>query len=79
MSLTSESEWAKQIWTGWSKFGVGGQVWSVWSRCGQNSVESSLQFGEDVTVFFFGFYGHIFFKDTYTAIVGFDVKFNIEP
>ena len=25
----------EQIWSGWSKFGVG------WSGCGQNSVESS--------------------------------------
>ena len=52
MSQTSEraepSEWAEQIWSGWSKFGVGGtnlewveQIWSGWSGCGQNSVESS--------------------------------------
>ena len=52
MSQTSEqaetSEWAEQIWSGWSKFGVGEtnlewveQIWSGWSGCGQNSVESS--------------------------------------
>ena len=58
MSQTSEraepseqaepSERAEQIWSGWSKFGVGGtnlewveQIWSEWSGCGQNSVESS--------------------------------------
>ena len=52
MSQTSEraepSEWAEQIWSGWSKFGVGGthlewveQIWNGWSGCGQNSVESS--------------------------------------
>ena len=34
MSLTSESEHAEQIWSGWSKFGVGGAdvgrtVWRV--------------------------------------------------
>ena len=61
MSQTSEraepSEWAEQIWSGWSKVGVGGtnlewveQIWSGWSGCGQNSVESSSQFGEDVAV-----------------------------
>ena len=52
MSQTSEraeaSERAEQIWSGLSKFGVGGtklewvqQIWSGWSGCGQNSVESS--------------------------------------
>ena len=48
MSQTSENEGAEQIWSGWSKFGVGGtnlewveQIWSGWSGCGQNSVESS--------------------------------------
>ena len=48
MSQTSENERAEQIWSGWSKFGVGGtnlewveQIWSGWSGCGQNSVESS--------------------------------------
>ena len=52
MIQTSEraepSERAEQIWSGWSKFGVGGthlewveQIWSGWSGCGQNSVESS--------------------------------------
>ena len=53
MSQTSENEQAEQIWSGWSKFGVGGanlvwveqmwveQIWSGWSGCGQNSVESS--------------------------------------
>ena len=36
------------IWSVWSKFGVGGanlelveQIWSGWSGCWQNSVESS--------------------------------------
>ena len=45
---TEPSERAEQIWSGWSKFGVGGthlewveQIWSGWSGCGQNSVESS--------------------------------------
>ena len=45
---TSENERTEQIWSGWSKFGVGGtnlewveQIWSGWSGCGQNSVESS--------------------------------------
>ena len=48
MSQTSEraepSERAEQIWSGWSKFGMGGtclewveQIWSGWSGCGQNS------------------------------------------
>ena len=52
LSQTSEraepSERAEQIWSGWSKFGVGGtnlewveQIWSGWRGCGQNSVESS--------------------------------------
>ena len=52
MSQTSEwaepSKRAEQVWSGWSKFGVGGtnlewveQIWSGWSGCGQNSVESS--------------------------------------
>ena len=52
MSQMSEraepSERAEQIWSGSSKFGVGGtnlewveQIWSGWSGCGQNSVESS--------------------------------------
>ena len=49
MSQTSEraepSERAEQIWSGWSKFGVGGTnlewVEQIWSGCGQNSVESS--------------------------------------
>ena len=49
MSQTSKrAERAEQIWSGWSKFGVGGtnlewveQIWSGWSGCGQNSVESS--------------------------------------
>ena len=48
MSQTSER--AEQIWSGWSKFGVGGtnlewveQIRSGWSECGQNSVESSCQ------------------------------------
>ena len=52
MSQTSEraepSERAEQVWSGWSKFGVGGtnlewveEIWSGWSGCGQNSVESS--------------------------------------
>ena len=49
MSLTSErvepSERVEQIWSGWSKFGVGGThlewVEQIWSGCGQNSVESS--------------------------------------
>ena len=51
MSQTSDNEHnerAEQIWSGWSKFGVGGtnlewveQIWSGWSGCGQNSVESS--------------------------------------
>ena len=38
MSQTSENERAEQIWSGWSKFGVGGtnlewveQIWSGWS------------------------------------------------
>ena len=53
MSQTSEraepSERAEQIWSGWSKFGVGGtnlewveQIWSEWSGCGQN------KFGEQI-------------------------------
>ena len=54
MSQTSENERAEQIWSGWSKFGVGGTnlewVEQMWSGCGQNSVESSWQFGEDVAV-----------------------------
>ena len=49
MSQMSErAEPSEQIWSGWSKFGVGGtnlewveQIWSGWSGCGQNSVESS--------------------------------------
>ena len=48
MSQTSENEWAEQIWSGWSTFGVSGtnlewveKIWSGWSGCGQNSVESS--------------------------------------
>ena len=39
MSQTSENEWEEQIWSGWSKFGVGGenlvwveQVWSGWRK-----------------------------------------------
>ena len=28
MSQTSENERAEQIWSGWSKFGVGGSGWS---------------------------------------------------
>ena len=42
MSQTSENERAEQIWSGWSKFGVGGtnlewveQIWSGWNGCGQ--------------------------------------------
>ena len=41
MRQTSENEWAEQIWSGWSKFGVGGanlvwveQIWSGWSKFG---------------------------------------------
>ena len=41
MSQTSEKERAEQIWSGWSKFGVGGanlewveQIWSGWSKFG---------------------------------------------
>ena len=41
MSQTSEYEQAEQIWSGWSKFGVGGanlvwveQIWSEWSKFG---------------------------------------------
>ena len=47
-NMSQTSERAEQIWSGWSKFGVGGtnlewveQIWSGWSGCGQNSVESS--------------------------------------
>ena len=41
MSQMSENERAEQIWSGWSKFGVGGanlvwmeQTWSGWSKLG---------------------------------------------
>ena len=41
MNLTSESERTEQIWSEWSKFGVGGanlewveQIWSGWSKFG---------------------------------------------
>ena len=41
MSQMSENERAEQIWSGWSKFGVGGanlvwveQTWSGWSKFG---------------------------------------------
>ena len=46
--MSQTSEWEEQIWSRWSKLGVGGinlewveQTWSGWSGCGQNSVESS--------------------------------------
>ena len=39
MSQTSENQRAEQIWSGWNKFGVGGenlvwveQIWSGWSK-----------------------------------------------
>ena len=66
MSQTSEraepSERAEQIWSGWSKFGVGGtnlewveQIWSGWSIFGVGGVDvgrTNLEnkFGEDVAV-----------------------------
>ena len=41
MSQTSENERAEQIWSGWSKFGVGGtnlewveQIWCGWNKFG---------------------------------------------
>ena len=47
MSQTSENERVEQIWSGWSKFGVGGanlvrveQIWSGWSRCGQKVADN---------------------------------------
>ena len=44
-NMSQTSERAEQIWSGWSKFGVGGTnlewVEQIWSGCGQNSVESS--------------------------------------
>ena len=62
--MSQMSERAEQIWSGWSKFGVGGtnlewveQIWSGWSGCGQNSM--------CMLVFF--------------VYVGFHVKYNIEP
>ena len=34
MSQASENERAEQIWSGWSKFGVGGEIWCGWSKFG---------------------------------------------
>ena len=46
MSQTSENERAEQIWSGWSKFCVGGtnlewveQIWSGWSKFGVGGVD----------------------------------------
>ena len=51
MSQTSENERAEQIWSGWSKFGVGGanlvwveQIWSGWSKFGVG--EANLEWVE---------------------------------
>ena len=47
MSQTSEraepSERAEQIWSGWSKFGVGGQIWSGWSKFGAGGMDWAEQ------------------------------------
>ena len=71
MSQTSENERVEQIWSGWSKFGVGGAdvgrtVWRV-----PDNLEKTLL----CKILFL--YAKFFKLITYN--VGFHVKYNIEP